>query len=235
MKRRIGVLLAAAAMASAALVGCGGGSDNAGSGGGADASTLVSQSSQAMKDLTGAHVVITADGKVPNLKVTKLEGDVAAKPAVAATATASIQVGQQAQEAKLIYVDGHLYSDIAEPGQWVDYGNGTSIYDLSVLFNPDQGLANALSKIKDPKSAGSEDINGTKATKVTGTVSTNDIAQLAGARKAPEKEQSVPITVWIADDAPHYLVKTEITPVPDTKVVVTLSDFGKTVTATKPI
>ena len=34
-----------------------------------------------MKDLSSAHVVITAEGKIPNLKVSKLEADVAAKPA----------------------------------------------------------------------------------------------------------------------------------------------------------
>jgi lipoprotein LprA len=106
--------------------------------------------------------VITADGKVPNLKVTRLEADVAAKPSVAATGSTTIQMGQQTQDAKLIFVDGHLYSDIAEPGKFVDYGPGTSIYNLSVLLDPQQGLANALAKLKDPKAAGSEDINGTK-------------------------------------------------------------------------
>ena len=88
-------------------------------------------------------------------------------------------MGQQTQDAKLTYVDGHLYSDIA-------------------------------------------------------TVSTNDIAQLAGARKAPEKEQTVPMTVWISDSEPHYLVRAEIEPAPDAKLVLTLSDFGKEVNVTKP-
>jgi lipoprotein LprA len=178
--------------------------------------------------------VITADGKVPNLKVTRLEADVAAKPSVAATGSTTIQMGQQTQDAKLIFVDGHLYSDIAEPGKFVDYGPGTSIYNLSVLLDPQQGLANALAKLKDPKAAGSEDINGTKTTKITGTASTNDIAELAGARKAPEKESTVPMTVWISESEPHYLVRAQIEPVPDTKLVMTLSDFGKQVAVTKP-
>jgi lipoprotein LprA len=195
---------------------------------------LVKQSSDAMKELSSAHVVITAEGKVPNLKVTKLEADVAATPAVAATGSATIAMGQQTQDAKLIFVEGHLYSDIAEPGQFIDYGPGTSIYNLSVLLDPQQGLANALAKLKDPKAAGSEDINGTKTTKITGTASTNDIAELAGARKAPEKERTVPMTVWISESEPHYLVRAEIEPVPSTKLVMTLSDFGKQVTVTKP-
>jgi lipoprotein LprA len=231
MRFRFGAVLAVTAAAAVALVGCSSSSDTSS---GADAATLVQQSSEAMKNLTGAHFVITAEGKIPNLKVTKLEADVASKPAVAATGTASIQMGQQTQDAQLIYTEGHLYSDIAEPGTWIDYGPGSSIYNLSVLLDPQKGLANAVAKIKDPKVEGTEDINGTKTTKITGTASTNDIAELAGARKAPEKEQTVPITVWISDSEPHYLVKAEIQPVPDAKLVMTLSDFGKQVNVTKP-
>jgi lipoprotein LprA len=234
MRLRFGAALALTAAAVITLSGCSSSPDTGTSGGGADAATLVKQSSDAMKNLTSAHFVVTADGQIPNLKVTKLEADVASKPAVAATGTASIQMGQDTQEAKLIYVDGKLYSDIAEPGTFVDYGPGSSIYNLSVLLDPQQGLANALAKIKDPKSAGTEDINGTKTTKITGTASSNDVAELAGARKAPEKEQTVPMTVWIADGEPHYLVQAQIDPTPDTKLVMTLSDFGKQVTATKP-
>lgn len=231
MKFRFGVVLAVTAAAAIALAGCSSSSDTSS---GADAATLVQQSSEAMKNLTGAHFVITAEGKIPNLKVTKLEADVVSKPAVAATGSASIQMGQQTQDAQLIYTEGHLYSDIAEPGKWIDYGPGSSIYNLSVLLDPQKGLANAVAKIKDPKAEGTEDINGTKTTKITGTASTNDIAELAGARKAPEKEQTVPITVWISDSEPHYLVKAEIQPVPDAKLVMTLSDFGKQVNVTKP-
>lgn len=236
MRLRFGAALALTAAAAITLSGCSSSPDSGTSGGGssADATALVKESSDAMKNLTSAHFVVTADGQIPNLKVTKLEADVASKPAVAATGTASIQMGQDTQEAKLIYVDGKLYSDIAEPGTFIDYGPGSSIYNLSVLLDPQQGLANALAKLKDPKSAGSEDINGTKTTKITGTASTNDVAELAGARKAPEKEQTVPMTVWIADSEPHYLVQAQIDPTPDTKLVMTLSDFGKQVTATKP-
>lgn len=232
MRLRFGAALALTAAAAIALTGCSSSSDTSSSG--ADASTLIQQSSDAMKNLTSAHFVVTAEGNVPNLKVTKLEADVASKPAVAATGTASIQMGQETQDAKLVFVDGSLYSDIAEPGTFIDYGPGTSIYNLSVLLDPQKGLANALSKLKDPKTAGTEDINGTKTTKITGTASTNDVAELAGAKKAPEKERTVPMTVWVSDSEPHYLVRAQIDPVPDTKLVMTLSDFGKQVTATKP-
>ncbi len=229
-------LVVGAAVAGIALSGCSS-EPNGGPGKGADASQLVSQSAAAMKAVTGAHVVISAEGKVPNVKITKLEADVADKPAVVATGEATMAVGNgQTQSAKLIYLDGHLYSDIGEPGKWVDYGRGDSIYNLGVIFDPSQGLANALSKVKDAKEAGSDTINGTDATKVTGTISSNDVAQLAGSRKAPEKAQDVPITVWIDKKDPHNLLQAQVeSPLAqDAKLTLTLSEFGKTVTVEKP-
>ncbi|MCV7066905.1 LppX_LprAFG lipoprotein [Mycolicibacterium farcinogenes] len=237
MKVRFKIAIATAAATALALTGCGTqGSESNKSDSNGDASTLISQSAEAMKNVTSAHIVLTADGKVPNLKVTKLEADVAGKPAVVATGEATVQMGQETQTAKLIYVDGHLYSDIAVPGQWFDYGDGNSIYNLSVIFDPSNGLANALSNLKDPKVEGSETINGTPTTKIAATASTNDVAVLAGARKAPEKPQDWPITVWIAESDPHNLVQAQINvgDASDAKVTMTLSDFGKTVTAEKP-
>lgn len=234
-RTRTTLVVGAALVAGAALSGCQS-QPSTGPSNGADAAKLVSQSADAMKALTGAHIVITADGKVPNVKVTKLAADVANKPAVIATGDATMQMGDKTQDAKLIYVDGHLYSDVAEPGKWVDYGKGDSIYNLGVIFDPSQGLANALSKLKDPKEAGSDTIGGTETTKVTGTISTNDVAQLAGSRKAPEKAQEVPITVWIGKNDPHNLVQAQVESpfAQDAKLTLTLSDFGKTVTAEKP-
>jgi lipoprotein LprA len=219
-----------------ALAGCSS-QPKSGTGAGADASALVSQSATAMKAVTGMHVVISVEGKLPNVKITKLEADVASTPAVVGTGEATMQMGgSKTQTAKITFVNGHLYSDIAEPGKWVDYGSGTSIYDLGVLFSPDQGLANALSRLHDPKTAGSDTIGGTVATKVTATVSTNDVAELAGLTKAPQNAQDVPITVWIATSDPHYLVQAQVQSTLDTtaKMTMTLSDFGKTVSVTAP-
>jgi len=230
MKVRLSVLVATAA-AAAALVGCSSSDQNSGP----DAATLIQDSATAMRDVTSAHIVLTAHGRVPNLKVTELQADVATKPATVGSGEVTLQMGaDKTQSAKVVFTDGHLYSDIAEPGTFTDYGQGNSIYNLSVILDPQKGLANALATLRDPKTEGSEDIDGTPATKISGTSSTNDVAQLAGAKLAPEKEQTVPVTVWIAQSDPHYLLKAEITPKPGTDVTLTLSDFGKQVTVTKP-
>lgn len=71
---------------------------------------------------------------------------------------------------------------------------------------------------------------------MTGTISSNDVAQLAGSRKAPQNAKDVPITVWIDKKDPHNLLQAQVeSPLAqDAKVTMTLSDFGKTVTVEKP-
>jgi lipoprotein LprA len=44
----------------------------------------------------------------------------------------------------------------------------------------------------------------------------------------------VPTTAWIATDGSFHLVQLQIKPTPDTSVNLTMSDWGKQVTATKP-
>ena len=125
-----------------------------------------------MRQVTGMHLNVAVQGDVPNLSVTKLDGDVSNTPQTVATGTATLTVGQKSVDSKFVFVDGHLYSDVADPGgKYTDYGDGVSIYDVSTLLDPNKGLANILSNLKNPKVAGTEQVNGVATTKITGTLS----------------------------------------------------------------
>jgi lipoprotein LprA len=237
---RAGVATASAVVITAlVLTGCGSSKNNSsGSGSNApnsDAASTVKQATDAMRKVTGMHVALTVQGSVPNLEVTKLDGDVASSPQTAANGTATLTVGKNNVDSKFVFVDGHLYSDVADPGKFTDYGNGASIYDVSTLLNPDKGLAHILANLQNPKAGGNEQVNGIATTKITGTSSTDDIATLAGSRLSLENAPPTPTTVWIASDGSFHLVKIEITPVENGTVSMTLSDWGKQVTATKPV
>ncbi|OBJ67681.1 hypothetical protein A5643_16560 [Mycobacterium sp. 1274756.6] len=200
-----------------------------------DAAQLIEDAAEAMSGVTGLHLKLTTEGKVPNLAVKQLEGDVSSDPQTTATGNATLIVGQKDVEAKFVYVEGHLYSDVGDPGgKFTDFGDGASIYDVSTILDPSKGLANVLTNLKDPKIEGTEDIDGTETTKVTGTSSTDDIALLAGARLAPKEEESMPTTVWIADDGTNHPVRVQIIPAEDAMVTLNLSEWGKQVEATKP-
>lgn len=231
---------AAAVMVTAlVLTGCGSPKSNtSGSGSNApnvDAASTVKQAADAMRKVTGMHVSLSVQGTVPNLEVTKLDGDVSNTPQTVANGTATLTVGKSPVDSKFVFVDGHLYSDVAEPGKFTDYGNGASIYEVSTLLDPDKGLAHLLANLQNPKVAGSEQVNGIATTKITGTSSTDDVATLAGSRLSPQNAPPTPTTVWIASDGSYHLVKIEITPVENGTVSMTMSEWGKQVTATKPV
>jgi lipoprotein LprA len=199
-----------------------------------DAAKIVKQAADAMRKVTGMHLTVAVQGNVPNLDLTKLEGDVSNTPQTHATGTVTLTIGSKNVDAKFVYVDGTLYADVAEAGEYTDYGDGMAIYDVSTLLDPDKGLARLLSDLEDPKAAATEQVNGIQTTKITGMSSSNDIARLSGNRVAPEKETTVPTTVWIASDGSYHLVKLEIVPVQDATVTLTMSEWGKQFTVTKP-
>ena len=223
-----------------AISGCSGSNKGTGGGGSSpgapnvDAANVVKEAADAMRQVTGMHLNVEVQGNVPNLSLTKLDGDVSKNPQ-AATGNATLTVGSKPVDSKFVFIDGHLYSDVAEPGgKYTDYGDGVSIYDVGTLLDPDKGLAKILTNLKNPKVAGTEQVNNIATTKITGTSSSNDVATLAGRRLGPETETQEPTTVWIASDGSHHLVKLQFVPAENSTITLTMSDWGKQVTATKP-
>jgi lipoprotein LprA len=200
----------------------------------ADAATVLKSAADALRKAAGFHVSLAVQGNLPNLLVTKLEGDISTTPQTVATGSATVLVGKSAKDAKFVYVDGHLYSDLAKPGSYTDFGNGKSIYNVSVLLDPGKGLANVVSKLQGASVAGTEQLNGVATTKITGNSSADDIATLAGHKLTLQDVKTVPTTAWIATDGSSHLVQIQIKPTSDTAVTLTTSDWGKQVTATKP-
>ncbi len=241
MKLSSRVVAAVAALMLAFTVG-GCGSNNSGTGASKssapassdEANTLLKQAADAMKKVTGMHVSLAVSGDVPNLKVTKLDGDVTNTPQTAATGSATLLLGKNPQEAKFVYIDGHLYSDLGQPGTFTDFGAGKSIYNVSVLLDPDKGLANILAKLQNAQVKGTEQVNGVATTKITGKSSADDVATLAGSKLTAADITTVDTTVWIASDGSSHLVQLQFAPTSDTSVTLTMSDWGKQVTATKP-
>lgn len=200
-----------------------------------EAAKLLKAATDVMRKVTGMHLNVVVDGEVPNMRVTTLEGDVSNTPQTVATGLATVLVGSNSQEAHFVFVDGHLYSDLGQPGSYTDFGNGASIYNVSVLLNPDKGLANLLTHLENGTVAGSQQVNGVAATKITGNSSARDVATLAGTRLTDDDVSTVPTTVWTASDGSSHLVQIRISPTSNTSVTLTMSDWGKQVTATKPV
>lgn len=52
-----------------------------------------------MRKITGMHLAVIVDGEVPNIRVTKLDGDISNTPQTVARGVATVLVGSKTEEA----------------------------------------------------------------------------------------------------------------------------------------
>ncbi|BDH55931.1 LppX_LprAFG lipoprotein [Tsukamurella sp. PLM1] len=238
---RPALIAASAAVAlTVALTGCADkGSSSNGSGttatanaSASDAPALLKSAAEAAKNVTSVHFVMAVTGKVPNMPVSGVDGDLQIKPSTQATGTATIDIGGKS-EGKFTYIDGKMYAALMGD-KYVDYGDGASIYDVSALFDETRGIPNILAKVTGAKAEGSETIDGQETTKITGTVPATEIAAISGSRVAPEKSVPVPVTAWVQSSGDKQLVRLQVKPAEDGTITLTFSKWGEKVTVTKP-
>src|ERR1700737_3695981 len=168
LRRSTAAVLAALALSAALVAGCSKSSSNQQSGAPLpDAATLLKQSTQTTRDLKSAHLELTVQGKIQGLPLQSLTGDLTNTPAVAAKGHTRLMQGGDAAEAEFVVLDGTLYGSL-DPNSWNNFGAASNIYDVSVILNPDAGLANILSNFTNPKADGRETINGVQTIKTTG-------------------------------------------------------------------
>ena len=196
-----------------------------------DAATLLKQSSETTKSQPSVHLKLTVQGEIKELPIESLEGGLTNTPVVGAQGTANIVfLGQRLEGVDFSVVDGTLYAALTK-GSYQDLGPAVDIYDVSAILNPDTGLANVLANFSDPKADGRETLNGVDTVRVTGTVSAEAVNKIA-----PQITATGPIpgTAWIKEDGDHALVQAKLEPTPGNSVTMTLTDWGKPVTVTKP-
>lgn len=195
-----------------------------------DAAGLVQQSIQTTKGLKSAHLEIAVTGKVDGLPLKTLSGDLTNIPSTAAKASAKVVMGGSDLDADLVVLDGTLYAALT-PNNWLDMGPAAEVYDPSVILDPSTGLANMLASLSEGKSAAYETIGGVPTVKITGKVTADAVNKLIPRLKATGP---LPATLWIEKDAPNQLVQAELEQSSGNSVQLTLSDWDKPVTVTKP-
>jgi lipoprotein LprG len=195
-----------------------------------DAAGLIKQSIQTSAALKSAHLEIAVTGKVEGLPLKTLSGDLTNVPATAVKASAKVTMGGSDIDADLIVVDGTLFAALT-PNNWLDMGPAVEVYDPSVILNPSTGLANMLTNLSEAKADSFETIGGVPTVKITGTVTADAVNKLIPRLKATGP---MPATVWIEKGAPNQLVQAEVEQSAGNTVLLTLSEWDKPVTVTKP-
>ncbi len=194
-----------------------------------DAATLLRQSAETTRKLKSAHVEIRVEGTVEGLPIKTLSGDLTNAPTVAAKGHTRFSLAGNDVDADFVVLDSTLYGSL-DPGQWSDFGQASNIYDVSVILNPDTGLANVLSNFRYPKADGRETINGVQTVRITGEVNADAVNKIA-----PKIDSgAVHGTAWIRPDGDHELVQAKLEPSSGNNVVMTLSKWNEPVTVQKP-
>lgn len=195
-----------------------------------DAAGLIQQSIQTTKALKSAHLEIAVTGKLEGLPLKSLSGDLTNVPATAVKASAKIVMGGSDIDADLVVVDGTLFAALT-PNNWLDMGPAAEVYDPSVILNPSTGLANMLSNLSETKADSFETLGGVPTVKITGKVTADAVNKLIPRLNATGP---LPATVWIEKDAPNQLVSAQLEQSAGNSVALTLSEWDKPVTVTKP-
>lgn len=195
-----------------------------------DAASLIKQSIQTTKGVKSAHLEIAVTGKVDGLPLKTLSGDLTNIPSTAAKASAKVIMGGSDIDADIVVLDGTLFAALT-PNNWLDMGPADEVYDPSVILKPDTGLANLLGSLSDPKAQSYEKIGGVETVKITGKATSDAVNKIVSRLKATGPMAT---TVWIEKDAPNQLVQVALEQSPGNIVQLTLSDWDKPVTVTKP-
>lgn len=228
-RHRLLAVLASLTLTTALIAGCSSGSKQSGAPL-PDANTLVKQSAETTKNVKSGHLVLTVNGKIPGLPIKVLTGDLTTAPATAAQGNATLTVGGSDIQADFVVVDGDLYATLT-PNKWSDFGKASDIYDVSVILNPDTGLANALNNFSDAKAEGRENINGQSTIKISGNISADAVNKIAPQFSA---SQRVPSTLWIQETGDHQLVQASLQKSSGNSLQVTMSNWGEAVNVSKP-
>jgi lipoprotein LprG len=227
--RRLWAFLAVLSLATALIAGCSSSSKPSG-GPLPDATTLIKQSTDTTKNVKSAHLVLTVTGKVKGLPIKVLTGDLTTAPATAASGNTTLTLGGADIQADFVVVDGNLYATLT-PNKWSDFGKASDIYDVSVILNPDTGLANALANFSNAKAEGRETINGQTTIKISGNVTADAVNKIAPPFSA---SGPVPATLWIQETGDHQLVQASLEKSSGNAVQMTMSNWGEAVNVTKP-
>jgi lipoprotein LprG len=230
MTRRI--LFASLALVVAATTACT--SDDSGGDSLPDGAGLLEEAAATTAKITSAHFTLAVNGEVPGLDVSSADGDLTREGGGggAARGTVSMTLLGQLFEGEFVLVDEKVWikgptGDYQElPAAMV-----VNLYDPAAILDPERGVANVLSNVREPKTEGAEDVDGVSTYRVQGKASRDVIAPLV-----PGIDSDVDITFWVNQDDGHQPVKATVAvPAEGSPTVdVTLSDVGKQVDITPP-
>jgi len=170
------------------LVGCGGGDEEPS----LSAQEIVDRAVEATGEVGSFHFALDF-GDVPlagsGLRIAKAEGDVVVPDRVRASFSGSF--GGIGLESELVIIGGDGFLKDPLTGRWRMLEIGTSPLDY---FDPASGVLAVMRSIDDLELAGSDEVGGIEAYRLTGTASARDVSPLLA---VPPSDLRVPVELWV--------------------------------------
>ncbi|MBO0880983.1 MAG: LppX_LprAFG lipoprotein [Mycobacterium sp.] len=195
-----------------------------------DPAAVLKDSSKTTKSLESVHLVLTVAGKIAEMPVKTLEGDLTNKPSSAAMGNAKTTIMGADVDIRFVGFDGRMY--VALPGEgFKDYGPTSNVYDVGAVLNPDTGLANMLADFIDPKVEARETVRGQQTIQVAGKVTADAVNRIVPL----DATKRMPAIVWIQESGDHQLVQAKLKPSADNSIEMSFSNWNVPVTVDKPV
>ncbi|MEU6643815.1 LppX_LprAFG lipoprotein [Saccharomonospora sp. NPDC046836] len=220
------ILTGVLALTAAVAAGCS--SDEAPSEPLPDAPALIRDAAAATGEIRSAHVTVQVNGTVPGLLVQSLEADLTKQGEAKGTGTLN-QLGQLV-EIEFVLTGDTLYLKGPTGGyQEIPATLSSTVYDPSAVLDPERGVPQLLTALRDPKTEARDEVDGTQAYRVTGTLNQEVLGGLL-----PGIQSAADMTFWLSTGEGHLPVKASAAFGDEATVDVTLSDVNKPVTVTAP-
>jgi lipoprotein LprG len=194
-----------------------------------DPAAVLKESSRTAKGLKSVRLVLSVAGKIAEMPVRTLEGDVTNEPSIAAKGNAKVAIMGADVDIRFVELDRRLY--VALPGEdFKDYGHTSKVYDVAAILNPDTGLANMLADFIDPKVEARETVGSEQTVRVAGKVTADAVNKVVPL----DATKRMPATVWIQERGDHQLVQAKLEPSKDDSIEMVFSNWNVPVIVDKP-
>lgn len=154
--------------------------------------TLLSDSATAMRAVTTTHFTLDVQGDAPGIALRSADGQLTREGS--AKGSARIDEGSQLLELQFVIIGQTLYlQPPTGPVQKLPLAFAGSVYDPSVILNPDRGIAAALASGKNATTEAREQVDGVDCYRVQATFPAQPLGTMVPSL-APDKTSQV----WIA-------------------------------------
>lgn len=187
---------------------------------------LLADSAKAMREVTSTRFALDVTGNAPGVQLRSAKGQLTREGS--AQGTANVDEGRQLLELGFVIIGQDLYlRPPTGPIQKLPLSFAGTVYDPSVILNPDRGIAAGLASGRDASTEAREQADGVDSYRLTVTFP----AQPLGA-VVPGLAADKPSTIWVAAQGSR-LIKAEF-PLTYGSVTAHFSEFDAPVQITPP-